>query len=538
MTTKPPSGTGLAAVGSDEDATATDLEEGIETVLRDASGQTPKSLTLPAPGDPPASTETPLPISLETPPPVSAKTPAPALKTPGPTPAPLFGNGAASGGTGTPGPVITKTPAPLTKRDPTSLLPSIPPARKEPSGAFPLPGMAAPDAGKSSDDEQTLIARLSVLDDPGEESTKVEEVDAVLRATAKAEPIALSEQASAERERALSVSAADRVAAAEFEEPGDDDDEVVIATPGIISISDDDDDEEPTASQRPPGTPRKTPTPATGGPRLQTPIPLAASGPRLPAPTLPPGKSPRLPTPSGGLPPIAALLATPPSAPQRAITPALPIPAPVGTPATSSSPASAIFNKVQLPMGGLVAFLVAAFGAGFVLGAWLWGGGQPVASPVPAQAPAAAQATAVPQPAPASAPAAVAAPAPTAPAAAPEKPPAAAVEKPPAAEAKAAAPAAAEEKAPAIEEKQAAAVEKPPAAEAEAPPARRPPPLHPKPLVRKPPAPAAAKPAAPAAKPAVAAAKPSAKPAASEKPATKNDKAAAKAKAWVDPFAE
>jgi hypothetical protein len=394
--------------------------------------------------------------------------------------------------------------------------------------------MAPPDAGKISDDDRTLIARLSVLDDPGDESTKVEEADAVLRAeaTKQDEPIALSDQATAERERALSVSAADRVAAAEFEEPGDDD-EVVSATPGIISIKDEDeDDNEPTASQRPPSA-RKTPTPVTGGARLQTPAPLAPHGaPRLPAPTPPPGKSLRLPTPSGGLSPLSIPLAPPLSVPQRVLTPALPIPAPVGTPATAASPASAIFNKVQLPMGGLVAFLVAAFGAGFIVGAALWGGQS--AAPTVATQPAPAAKAAPPAPAIVVAPE----PAPPAPAAKEENP------------APTEAPAAAAEAKPAP-----AAAEAPPAP-TEAPSAETPPPVRhvaatrqKAVLHRAPPPPAAAKPAAlaakpSAAKPAVAAEKPAAakpaaaKPAAASKPAAKNDKPAGKAKPWVDPFAE
>ena len=383
MTTKPPSGTGLAAVQSDdEDATATSVEDAIGDILLDEADK--PSLTLPAPGASTNSTKTPGPVSIKTP------TPEVTLETPGPlsleTPAPLSLKTPAPLSLKTPGP----TPAPLTTRDPSSVLPSIPPSQKESSGAFPLPGMAPAD-GKNTDEDKTLIARLSVLDDLAEESTKVEEIDAVLRAATKPEPIALSDQATAQREKALGVSAADRVAAAEFEEPGDEDEMTVSATPGIISISDDDDDEDDTtASQRPPSA-RKTPTPATGGPRLDTPIPLLAGGPpRLPPPTLPSGRTVHLPTPSGGLPPIPMPLASPASAPQRALTPALPIPAPLGVSPPGPSPASAIFNKVQLPMGGLVAFLVAAFGGGFVVGAW-WFGGQASAPAVAVQAPAPAK---------------------------------------------------------------------------------------------------------------------------------------------------
>ena len=132
MTTKPPSGSGMAAES---------IEDSIEDILIDAVADKPPA-------------------------PVLAKTPAPEAA-------------------GTPGPVLTKTPAPVTKtpgpaagtRDPSSALPTIPPARKEPSGAFPLPGMAPLGDAKPSDEDSTLIARLSVLDDLVEESTKVEPLE-------------------------------------------------------------------------------------------------------------------------------------------------------------------------------------------------------------------------------------------------------------------------------------------------------------------------------------------------------------------------
>jgi len=155
----------------------------------------------------------------------------------------------------------------------------------------------------------------------------VEPIDAVLRATsAMEEPIALADQATAERDRRWACRPWSACRPHEFEDPGDDEDEMTVsATPGIISISEEDeDDDEPTASQRPPSA-RKTPTPATGGPRLSTPGPLSFSpspggGPRLPAPTPPPGRTMHLPTPSGGMPSIPMPLASPASAPQRALT--------------------------------------------------------------------------------------------------------------------------------------------------------------------------------------------------------------------------
>ena len=283
----------------------------------------------------------------------------------------------------TAGPIVPTTDAGAasTTRDPSSVLPSIPAARKESSGAFPLPGMAPPEAAKSGDDDVTLIARLvacstsssrsrrrwsrstrSCVGDRGEERSE------------GGATIALADQALAEREKALGIPGGPIAsAAAEFEDPGDDDELTVSATPGIISISEDDEDDEPTASQRPPSA-RKTPTPATGGPQLRTPAPLLGGAPRLPAPSPPPGRTMRLPTPTLGLLSVPMPLASPASAPQRSLTPALPIPAPLGTPAAGTTASSAIFNKVQLPMGGLVAFLVAAFTGGLVLGALLWRG--------------------------------------------------------------------------------------------------------------------------------------------------------------------
>jgi hypothetical protein len=215
---------------------------------------------------------------------------------------------------------VTKTPAPVAaaNRDPSSVLPTIPVPRKEPSGAFPLPGMAPPEGAKAAgENDVTLIARLSILDEPSEESTKVEQEEAaVLRAKASTETadltdtkfdedlhdaVDLGEQAAVEREKALAAGAASpvaaRLSAAEFEDPGDDDEDVVVsATPGIISIEED--EEEPTASQRPSG--RNTPAPVIPSLGSPTPPPMMAS-PRLPAPTPVPGRTMKLPTPGSGL---------------------------------------------------------------------------------------------------------------------------------------------------------------------------------------------------------------------------------------------
>jgi hypothetical protein len=404
----------------------------------------------------------------------------------------------------TPAPLSLTTPAPVTKapagtRDASSALPSIPAAKKEPSGAFPLPGMAS-GGTKSSDEDVTLIARLSLLDELVEESTKVEPIDAALRAAAKNdEPLALADQALAERDRALGLSPAERMAAAEFEDPGDDDELTVSATPGIISISDEeDDDDEPTASQRPQNA-RKTPTPTTAG--LQTPLPSFGGGPRLPAPSPPPGRPMRLPTPSAGMSSVPMPLATPASAASRSLTPALPIPAPMGSLAGPAPGRSAIFSKVQLPIGGLVASLIAMFGIGLLLGAVFWRGqAATIATEPPPPAP-----IVVAKPEPEPAPPPVAAPAPTAAAPAPAP-------EPTAAEAK---PAAAPEPAPVAEPTR---------------PVKHLAVAHPKPVIAHK---AATEPGA-SPKPVVAAAKPAAKPA--KAMAAKSEKA--KSKSWVDPFAE
>jgi hypothetical protein len=369
---------------------------------------------------------------------------------------------------------------------PSSALPIIPPAKKELSGSFPLPGMAPPEASKSSNDDVTLIARLSVLDELVDESTKVEPVETALRAAAikdapaimdalasddaladalasddaladalasddaladalasddaladalasdDAPALPLGEQANAQREKALGVSPLARMAAAEFEDPGDDEDELTVsATPGIISISEEeDDDESPTASQRPLSA-RTTPAPITGGPRL-------------PLPSTTPGRTLRLPTPSGGLPPIlpapglgSSLGLSATGSPPRAMTPALPIPAPLGFPAPSVATTSAIFKKVPVPIGGLVAFGLAVFGGGLIVGAKIWGGDAPpptaiAAAPEPTPPSAAPVKPTPPSPAPTAAvpPTAAAA---VPPATAAAVPPAAAAAVPPAA---------------------------------------------------------------------------------------------------------
>ncbi|HVR01153.1 MAG TPA: hypothetical protein VMT47_03415, partial [Polyangia bacterium] len=360
-------------------------------------------------------------LFTKTPPPVT-KTPMPlSIKTPTPIPAPLLADAsfAASFDASAIDPAAAvKTPPPVAERDPSSALPSIPPAKKEPSGAFPLPGMA-PEAAKSSDEDATLIARLSLLDEVGDESTKVEPIETALRAAAsKEEPIALIDQALAERGKALGVSPEDRIAAAAFEVPENDDEPTVSATPGIISISDDDDEDETTASQRPQGA-RKTPTPTTVGPHLQTPQPLLGGGQRIPTPV----RTSHLPAPGSDFAPVPTPLVSPPSVSHRSLTPALPISAPQGFPTSVGAARSAIFNKVQLPLGGLVAFFVAMFGLGLLFGAWLWRGQGPITAEAPAPTPTSPSAVAMPPRAAVPPPAVAAEPTPAAAAPAEPKPP-------------------------------------------------------------------------------------------------------------------
>ena len=374
MIKKPPSGTGSGPNDAIDDAIGDIAVEGTEAPLStprptDAAhaqsapddnaltgalpGQTPTmkapaeddTLTTPGPTDvapaPPALGDkalvTPIPeavsVELETPLPapfVEPESPAAALLLSLETPGPLLLEDAFK--TPPPTPPLaaaTEIPTSPTTRDPASALPSIPPAKKESSGAFPLPGMAPPESSQN-DDDVTLIARLSVLDDLVEESTKVEPVDAALRAAATKElPIALADQASLERQKALGMPAADRLRAAEFEDPGDDEDLTVSATPGIISITDENDDEEPTASQRPQG---RTTTPPPDSLRLPplTPGPITegpTAGPRLPPPTPAPGRMMSVPAPTVGLSSAMMPLVGSASGPQRSLTPALPLPA-------------------------------------------------------------------------------------------------------------------------------------------------------------------------------------------------------------------
>ena len=105
-----------------------------------------------------------------------------------------------------------------------------------------------------------------------------------------------------------------------------------------------------------------------------------------------------IPTPNRTFAPVAGAS---PFGNVRASTPAVPIPAPSGIPAASTGRSFLfLFNKVQLPIGGLIAVLLAAVGGGLFAGALFWYRATPepaatttLAAPAPAAtAPAAAAA--------------------------------------------------------------------------------------------------------------------------------------------------
>jgi hypothetical protein len=301
-------------------------------------------------------------------------------------------------------------------------------------------------------DEVTQIARSSLLDDePSEEETKVNPLETARHAAASKDEveIALTEQASAEREKALRKSfppapqLSDPDTGPEFGARAPDRASDTTDTPAALAVGDDMDDES-TANGR-------GPLSGSGGGGLAAPVSLGGGGSRLPLPTstilgrsepfsarLPtPGAgfgvpapspsfsvsapSPPLGIPSYGTPALATGYGPPPGASSvyggtRASSPAVPIPAPLGAPASVHR--SAVFNKVQLPVGGLVAFLIAAFSLGLVVGAWRWRGEeaeipvvvappavapviQPAAPPAPGTQPAASAPVVQPVPAPA-----------------------------------------------------------------------------------------------------------------------------------------
>jgi hypothetical protein len=427
MTTTPPPG--LDASGPSDSSNSEHLEDlssdldvdssqdvTVEASADASSGQAADELTTDATLTPPpllpagpASTK-----SAGTPPPLSPAGPASTKSAS--TPPPMSPAGPPGAKSGTPAPLspgmTPSTPAP--RRSPTLLGLPLP--------SLPLPGVTAAARPTDADEEDvTILARPSVTDDD-EEATKVEPAATALRAAASRNDdrdelsTALSAQASVEREKALRKSMppsldlplpapsarADRLG--EFEDPEDEDpQDLAHDTPAAISVDDDAiassasaylDLDDGSSDLEAVLTPRRP----TGSPPFGSAIGAHGRGEgfanaRLPAPSsgygfsLPsPGPSPAPPSSpfSARLAPVGSPYAGRASAPM----PAIQIPAPSGAAAPSSG--SAIFYKVQVPVVGLVALLVAAAGGGVLVGAKLWRAGAP--APLMATAPPAAPA--------------------------------------------------------------------------------------------------------------------------------------------------
>src|SRR5215471_17306895 len=191
-----------------------------------------------------------------------------------------------------------------------------------PSPSLPIPGMVpAPEVAPAPDpepaeitpavapraDDVTQIARSSLLDDPTDDETKADPLETARRAAASKDEVevALTEQASAEREKALrkSFPPGPRIPAPqsgpEFEDPEDADTgpraetELANDTPAAIRV--DEDEGESTANDR--GPLAGAPAPAASS--SPSPSPLALGGARLPPPSGQPFGA-RLPTPSAG----------------------------------------------------------------------------------------------------------------------------------------------------------------------------------------------------------------------------------------------
>jgi hypothetical protein len=291
-------------------------------------------------------------------------------------------------------------------------------------------------------DEVTQIARSSLLDEASdEEETKVGPAESARRAAAANREtddeleLALAEQASAEREKALRRSAPPAPAQGgevEFQDPDDyDGPPLAHDTPSTIPIEDDDDDESTANGRGPLSGSSVAPTPAPlGGPRLPPPG-APAFGSRLPTPSTglrPPGSPPLglpmgnpgfspSPSPAFGLPAGAGYMgggsgagygppavgSSPFGARGTASSSAgVAIPAPSGLPATTRS---AVWGKVQLPWIGFGMVLFAMFSLGLLVGALRWrSSGDETAAVIAAPAqPAAAQPQAA-EPAPAPSP--------------------------------------------------------------------------------------------------------------------------------------
>jgi hypothetical protein len=424
------------------------------------------------------------------------------------------------------------------------------------ASSLPLPGLAPPAPpppaaleaesalpDEDDEDKRDTDTRRAAVVDSDDEPTKAEGA----RTPKVEQDTVLVEQASIERERALNraVPPAPRMPTrplgklpVEFEDPDDDDDDTDgdgrefdasanQETPGAIAIEEESIESEEEAYNAAPAAPaygpppgmaltprnlRPTPYPTT---RLPTPIPGFSPLPGSPAygspaysPNPPYGSA--TPSPGYGVPSLASSYAS-----GRVSTPAVPIPPPSG--AVAPLGRSRIFSKVQLPLGGLVAFVGAAFIGGLVFGALLWRGraveAQAIVPPAPVRVAAPA-----PAPAPAAAPAAAPVVAATPPVAQPAQPTPAA----PAPAAAAAAHAPTPAPAPVATE-----LPPPPETPPPAPVATRP--------VRRAPAPKPATPRVATAAPAVAR---TPKPAKKAPVATTAASSKKGGKEWVDPFAQ
>jgi hypothetical protein len=500
MTTKPPSG--LAAPGATADET---IDDSLDEILLEANER-----SLENPVRTPSVPRLQLPLSASAAP---LDGPATPLPLPGIAPPPEDGLGG-GGGVMMSEAVANALPDGIEDPDADAATASDPVAPEGPEGP-PLDEDMAPTPAPAlaSSDEVTQIARPSVLDSHGEESTKVEalETTAQLAAATKADAVALTDQASAEREKALRrltpppPATPAHAADSEFEDP---DDEALAGmplahdTPSDISIEDD--AEESTANGRVPMAAASRPEPLPFGGRLPPPPGLPMGQPfghvRLPTPS--PGfVPPVLPTPNQTFSPVAA---SSPFGNARSSMAAIAIPAPSGIP-TAGTGRSIIYRKVPVPIGGLAAFVIVMFVGGLLVGFTIRGSDtQVVVAPAPAAAPHPV-AVVPPPPPPATA-------APT-----PPSMPTAAVHEPPPAQAQAKEPPAA------------AAVHEPP-----------PPPPEPEAAIAEPPPVHRAPPPPP-----VAAPRPVRRVAASApiqakqvKPKKKDVDSRGVSKGWVDPFSQ
>ena len=144
------------------------------------------------------------------------------------------------------------------------------------------------------------------------------------------------------------------------------------------SPSDDDEDDDDGPGGRPAGDEPRASDHGSDAPALRATLPLYPStGSGSGRHSLPPPATRR--TPTAG----HARLPTPKPGVQVSVTPSprisspgIPISVGAGAlgPAARARPPSAVFSKVQLPLGGLVTMVGAAFGVGLILGALLWRG--------------------------------------------------------------------------------------------------------------------------------------------------------------------